>query len=258
MANFKKDAWDEIWSNYKNIPKKSPLHQFKNKYIIRTLLRDMGIFNGQERNGMVVSDFGCGTGELLSKIHEKLPDLRLVGLDLSSYSVSIARNKLPKAEIRQCNLLTDSPSHPSLYLGSDFGICSEILEHLDNPPAFFMTVKKYMKPGGKVLFTVPAGPMNHFYESIGHRRHYSAGQLASLLEENGFKVIIRASIGFPFVNIYRLAMLVRGQAFAGDVSDYCLRESLFLNFVSAVFSFLFKFNLNMLPWGWQTVVVAEC
>ncbi len=56
---------------------------------------------------------------------------------------------------------------------ADFAVCSEVLEHLDDPVLFLKNSAALMSPGCKLIVTVPGGPMSAFDKHIGHRRHFS-------------------------------------------------------------------------------------
>jgi hypothetical protein len=109
-----------------------------------------------------------------------------------------------------------------------------------------------MAPGCRLVVTVPGGPMNAFYRHIGHRRHYSPRELATLLEDAGFSVERTYGAGFPFFNLFRLYMTWRGERFIQAVSG---EPSPAVRLAGKVLDALF--HLNLMTWGWQTIAVAR-
>jgi hypothetical protein len=115
-----------------------------------------------------------------------------------------------------------------------------------------------MSPGCTLIVTVPGGPMSAFDRHIGHRRHYSVAELRDLLESSGFSVRTAAAAGFPFFNLYRAAVILRGNALVQDVSNNppgiarLARSALMF-----MFRGLFALNRTHGNWGWQILAVAE-
>jgi len=64
--------------------------------------------------------------------------------------------------------------------------------------------------------------------------------------------------GFPFFNLYRMAVIARGKRLVTDVQSGSHGASNWLaRAVMAIFRPLFSLNLLNSPWGWQTVAVAR-
>ena len=60
--------------------------------------------------------------------------------------------------------------------------------------------------------------MNALYRHIGHRRHYSPQELRQLLESAGFRVESVYGAGFPFFNLFRVFLTIRGEKLVKDIS----------------------------------------
>jgi hypothetical protein len=94
--------------------------------------------------------------------------------------------------------------------------------------------------------------MNAFYQHIGHRKHYSPAELAALLDRSGFAVESTFGAGFPFFNLFRLLLTIRGPRFISDVSG---KPSMVVRIASRIFELLFRLNSSRV--GWQTFAVAR-
>jgi len=57
------------------------------------------------RDKLTLLDIGCSTGNFLSHLAKRFPQLRLVGGDVASASLDIARRDLPSVEFRDMNML---------------------------------------------------------------------------------------------------------------------------------------------------------
>jgi SAM-dependent methyltransferase len=179
-----------------------------------------------------------------------------MGVDLSDTGVAIAKGKVPSGSFFQQDLLKPL-TLPEEYLGwATHAVCSEVLEHLEEPAVALRNVRRCLAPGGKLVVTVPAGPMSAFDRYIGHRRHFTPGALRTLLEEAGLRVTSLSSAGFPFFNLYRLTVVARGKKLIEDMSSE--RELPFTARAAIqMFSFLFRLNRVETPLGWQLVATAE-
>ena len=137
-------------------------------------------------------------------------------------------------------------------------MCCEVLEHVDDPAGFLSRARAYLKPGARLLVTVPGGPMSAFDRYIGHRQHFTRESIRAVLTEAGFEVNEVRMAGFPFFNLYRLTVIGRGEKLARDVkAGGTGTASKLAEAVMAAFRFLFRFNLSDSAFGWQVVAVAQ-
>jgi hypothetical protein len=117
---------------------------------------------------------------------------------------------------------------------------------------------EYLRPGGYLFLTVPGGPMSAFDRYIGHRVHYGKKSMRVLLESAGYSVREVKMAGFPFFNLYRLVVLLRGSRLIQDAeASGTSSSSRFANLVMKIFNFLFKFNIHSVPYGWQVFAIAR-
>jgi hypothetical protein len=138
-------------------------------------------------------------------------------------------------------------------------VCSEVLEHVDSPEAFLLSACSFLADGCQLVVTVPGGPMSAFDRHIGHRQHFTRKSITQVLEAGGFAVEKTYLAGFPFFNLYRLAVILRGESLVKDVDHTRPARTVtrLANCVMALFRGLFRFNLLNSPFGWQVVAVAR-
>jgi hypothetical protein len=115
-----------------------------------------------------------------------------------------------------------------------------------------------MAPGCVLVVTVPGGPMSEFDKHIGHRTHFTPESLREVLESAGFVVETAAGAGFPFFNLYRLTVILRGKRLVQDIDNTASGHvSGLALLVMRVFNGLFRLNLNAGRHGWQVVARAR-
>ena len=245
------DDWNQHWKAYAASNALNPAQAY----------RRMLIFRGLDLNRAVrpvrLLELGSGQGELSREIKERHPDLELVGVDISRTGVEIARAKVPAGAFFQQDL-TQPMAIPARYHGwATHAVCSEVLEHLDDPLTALRNVRACFAPGGRLVITVPAGPLSAFDRHIGHRRHFSPARLGKLLEDAGLRVVSLHGAGFPFFNLYRLTVIARGRRLVADATasvDHPLPVA--ARAAIRVFSWLFRLNTADSLRGWQLVAVA--
>lgn len=98
--------------------------------------------------GMRVLDAGCGTGETLHWLHDHVqPQGKVIGIDLSEAHVREARRQVPASiEVIQGDLLTPDLA-PSSF---DLIWCVNTINHLKDPLAGILGLKRRLKPGGRI------------------------------------------------------------------------------------------------------------
>ena len=184
---------------------------------------------------------------------------RCVGFELSEVGVGISRAKVPTATFHQVDLFAPPAEVSCLENQADVVVCSEVIEHVDDPVGFCHRIRSYLKPGGQLLVTVPAGPMSAFDHFIGHRRHYDRTSIARVLDAAGFKVEAVKLAGFPFFNLYRLVIILLGKRLISSVKSGGERSGAktLASLAMALFRILFQFNLANSSLGWQILAVAR-
>jgi SAM-dependent methyltransferase len=240
------DDWDRHWTDFSAAGDMAPATRYRQQLCIRLLaLTAPG-------EGVRLLDIGSGTGAFAELFCSRFSKARLRGLELSQTGVDLAACRVPHAEFLQRDLIAPSPNCEDRPFRATHAVCSEVLEHLDDPLTFLRNTKSHMAPDCRLVVTVPGGKPNAFDTYIGHRRHYSAQDLRQLLQTAGFEVELATGVGFPFFNMYRLVTTWRGERLKQDVSG---PPSLTVRMGMMIFGFLFRFNL--MRWGWQTVAVAR-
>ena len=144
-------------------------------------------------SGGRILDIGCGSGRDLAELARQ--GFQPYGMDGTPELVQLAQQFHPELTGRVVQgLLPDS----LVPFGGDFDgvLCSAVLMHIEpmHLPAVVAFFKNCMKPGGKLLYSVPSKRLDAI--SAGNRdasgRLFipdSAGYLQSLFEDAGYKLL---------------------------------------------------------------------
>lgn len=93
-------------------------------------------------------DAGCGPAPMVSLLAEKYPDRHYTGLDLTPAMIEQAKKKnIPNAVF----VVGDCENFPFADNSFDAIICSMSFHHYPNPQAFFNSVQRCLRPGGRLI-----------------------------------------------------------------------------------------------------------
>ena len=156
--------------------------------------RRRALLLGEARPGDRVLDLGCGAGRFVAALREA--GAEPIGVELAEAALERARANVPGADLR---LVEDDGSLPLEHASVDLVWCSEVLEHIPDTAHLLLEVRRVLRPGGRLLVTVPYhGRLQaavialtrfeaHFDPLGQHVRFYTRRSLAATLEHAGFE-----------------------------------------------------------------------
>jgi ubiquinone/menaquinone biosynthesis C-methylase UbiE len=129
--------------------------------------------------GSKVLDIGCSQG--INAILLGREGKKVDGIDISHESVEYAKTELGKehpsvqasVSFKVSNFMTEQ----DIDTNYDTILLTEVLEHISDPDSFLKKTVSHLKPGGRLIVTVPFG-INDF---IDHKRTYYYSLLAEQL-----------------------------------------------------------------------------
>jgi len=242
------EYWERHWDQYAEATRLNPAQGYRRRLIFR-LLGD----RAREQDATIL-DVGCGSGDQLEAIGTEFPDATLAGIDQSKTGLEVTARNFPDALLYPADFENPETTPDALKGWASHAVCSEVLEHIEEPVTALKNLLAYLKPGARLIITVPGGPKSAFDRAIGHHRHYTARRLRHDLEQAGYEVEVAASAGFPMFNLYRLVVCMRGDQLTEDIGG---TPSFIARTAMAVFRLLLHFTLFKTPWGWQIVAAAK-
>ena len=93
-------------------------------------------------------DCGCGTGPMISLLYEKDPSKHYTGIDITPKMIEVAKNKNLEGVDW---IVGDCENLPFEKESFDVVICSNSFHHYPDPQAFFNSVYRVLKPGGRLI-----------------------------------------------------------------------------------------------------------
>ncbi len=244
------DNWESHWSEYADSASINPAQDYRRKLILRELSKDN---SGSTNSGYLV-DIGSGQGDMLRSLTHAMPHTKLLGLELSASGIAAAKTKVPEAVFVQRDLLVSAPIVEQFAKVGAWAVCSEVLEHVDDPVALLRHASDYLADGALLVVTVPGGPRSAFDRHIGHRQHFNKKRLTQVLEEAGCSAIEVRAVGFPVFNLYKVMTIVAGKRLITSAAE---PQTATTGLVSKLFGLLFKLPMHRSKFGWQLLATAR-
>lgn len=159
------------------------------------------------QTGEKILEAGCGPGYYLRILNCLGLEMKLYGVDIDEAALTKAREILNKKSIYRADLTKKLPFKENYF---DKIILSEVLEHIPNDEKALRMVYSVLRPGGKLIITVPNkdypfswDPVNWMMERLfkkhvkkgfwagiwsNHIRLYSVSRIKKLVEKAKFSV----------------------------------------------------------------------
>ena len=161
-----------------------------------------------------ILEIGCGTGHNLEMLKAFG---RVDGIEIDGAARAVASRRLGHA-IGDAPL-PDLPGVPER--AYDMVAILDVLEHVEEDVASLRSIARRLKPGGRILITVPAFPwMWSAHDEVNHhKRRYTRASLRKAVAEAGLKVEMMSwfnSLLFPLAAAARLAGRLTGKQDSDD------------------------------------------
>lgn len=201
-----------------------------------------------------ILNIGCGTGGIIGLL-EEFGEVK--NIDVSKTAVDIAKRNGYKNVF-----IYDGKNIPFKKHYFDIIIALDVLEHIEDDLSALKLWKKYLKPGGYLLLTVPAYQWlwSEHDEALHHYRRYLASDLHRTLNLVGFKAIKRTYaiiLFFPVIVGYRLIKSVFPGEEGGNTSYVILP-----NLLNSILISILRLEARMLiylsmPFGTSILFLAK-
>lgn len=142
-----------------------------------------------------ILDVGCGEGFTLKKLEEKKIGKMNEGIDYSSDAIKIGKKIYPELNLKKGDVYKLDYKDNSF----DLSICTEVLEHLENPTKAVEEIRRVTSK--YIVFSVPNEPFfimanllrGKYIKSFGnhpeHINHWTAKGFESFLKKQGLVVV---------------------------------------------------------------------
>lgn len=141
-------------------------------------------------------DVGCASGYMISEIAAEYPKATFFGVDVYDKAIKYAKIKYPHIKFYR------SPAEKMSFKENSFNliISYETIEHVQNPPAFLLEIKRVLKKDGTFILAMDSGNLLfkivwYIWENTtgkvwqnAHLNAFHHSQLEKLIKSSGFKI----------------------------------------------------------------------
>ncbi len=191
----------QLPSNFQKHTSKNTLQQFLINNFYNSLIKVVTPLHVKN-----VLDVGCGEGFSLNKLNENNIGEKLEGIDYSKEAISIGKKLFPNLSLKQGNIY-DLPYKDNTF---DLVLCTEVLEHLENPKKGLQEIVRVSKK--YILVSVPNEPffmMSNFLRGKNvirfgndpeHIQHWTILSFLRLMRKHGVRIKM-VRLPFPWIMI---------------------------------------------------------
>ena len=164
--------------------------------------------------GARILEIGCGTGH-------NIPMLRQFG-EVDAIEIDAAARDMASQRLGKPVMASPLPSLEGVDDGAyDMVAILDVLEHIEADREALLGIARKLRPGGRILITVPAHPwMWSAHDEVNHhKRRYTRRSLARVVCDAGLKLEMLSwfnSLLFPLAAAARLAGRVTGKEDSDD------------------------------------------
>jgi ubiquinone/menaquinone biosynthesis C-methylase UbiE len=135
----------------------------------------------------VVADIGAGSGYYSFKIAQKVPQGKVYAEDVQDEMIQFLNDRKRKLNIQNVEVIKGTDTSVNLPEGSvDLAVMVDVYHELEYPHETLQSIKKALKPGGRMLLIEYRGEDPNVHRNRLHKT--TVKQLNKELAANGFKL----------------------------------------------------------------------
>ena len=159
-----------------------------------------------------VLDVGCASGWFLSNIAAKFPRASYYGIDIYDKGIAYAKLLYPNIQFK----VADAHAIPFPNETFDLIICTEVLEHVDDPKGALLEMRRVLTKNGKVIIELDSGTVlfsivwylwRKAYGRVwndSHLHSFTARKLEQVTTSSGFTIRQKRTFNFGMAIVFLL------------------------------------------------------
>lgn len=159
-----------------------------------------------------ILDVGCASGWFISQISKRFSKTKCFGLDIYDKAIVYAKERYPHIEFK----IADAHRIPYKRETFDVVVCTEVLEHVDDPEVVFLEIKRVLKKRGRVIVELDSGSLlfsmvwylwrkfNGKVWNDSHVHSFNVRKLEQLSKKCGFLVVEKKRFNLGMAMVFVL------------------------------------------------------
>ena len=170
------------------------------------------VINLVENYPKKILDVGCASGWFLSQIAKKFPKAKCFGIDVYKQGVAYGNTLYSKL-----NLQTASAEKIPFPANTfDLVICTEVLEHVDNPSLVLKEIKRVLVKNGEAIIELDSGnwlfsfvwflwtKKNGHVWNHAHLHSFTVTKLEKMILASGFAILKKKTFNWGMAMAFRI------------------------------------------------------
>lgn len=146
-----------------------------------------------------ILDVGSASGWFISKIQEKFPKTKCYGIDIYDKAIIHGKKLYPKIAFA----VADARKMPFKNESFDVVVCTEVLEHVDDPKSVLLEIKRVLRKDGVGVIELDSGSWlfslswflwRKFHGKVwkdAHVHSFNSKKLERIIDSCGFDIIAK-------------------------------------------------------------------
>lgn len=159
-----------------------------------------------------ILDVGCASGWFVFQVAKAFRKARCFGIDIYKEAIAYAQKEYPHIEFK----VADAHKIPYKSSAFDTVICTEVLEHVDDPEAVLLEIKRVLKKRGRLaveldsaslLFSIVWFAWRKFNGKVWNESHvhsFNIKKLEKLAKKCGFLVVEKKHFNLGMAMVFVL------------------------------------------------------
>ena len=215
--------YDMQWASMKEFIRYNPGARHRRRLIVNAMKK-------LQPQPLGILDAGCGLGATINEIAQVFPGASFTGIDFSAGAIEWCKDALTEHRWFVADV-----SKPFSLGKFDLILCTEVIEHLDDPVTTIRNLLTQLDVDGNLLLTTPNGRIHQTEKFVGHLQHFNQNQLIEVVKSAGGRIVELKVWGSPGYKVLKYlsnvnSKLAMKQFANGNYGLFkkCLMLSLFL------------------------------
>lgn len=203
------EIWDQVPPDYYQ---KSVEDNFLQRMWHSRKLKTVVNLIGKKNNPKNILDVGCASGWFLSELAFRYPKTKHVGVDAYKKAIDYGKKRYKNLKL----ICADAHSLPFPKESFDVIICTEVLEHVENPQKVLKEIKRVLSKDGVAIVEMDSGNLlfraiwywwTHLRRGVWRDSHihtFNKKILEDMIKKSGFIITQKKVFNYSMAVIFKL------------------------------------------------------